>query len=102
MLKVLSSQGSGDTSLGDLLSSEDRKRVLALRVVDGEDVGPSQSPREEERYDSSGVAALRSGIAILGDTLNQKGSKTQEDLKKFSGDVKKKLLAGITGRKPGG
>jgi len=100
MLKVLSSPEADASAvhalLGDRPSPEDTQRILALRVADNGDMGAMAAPLEEEN--SSGVAAIRSGFFSLQDTLNQRGTKTQEDLKKFSGDVKKKLM-NITGRK---
>jgi hypothetical protein len=111
MLKVLSSPdvdaAAVSALLGDDRSSPEAnaeiERLLALRATSDAVVDPPNSVLEEERYDSSGVAALRNSFVALGDSFNQKGVKTSEDLKKLSGDVKKKLMSvnlpGIMGRK---
>lgn len=100
MLKVLSSPDVVDaTAVSALLGSDGASpeaaaeiaRLLALRAAgDGSD-GMLGSPREEERYGGSGVAALGSTMMNLGDALNQQGVKASQDLKKLSGDVKKNL-----------
>jgi hypothetical protein len=112
MLKVLGSPDEEAATrmcslLGDDRSSPEAaaeiERLLALRATSDVVIDPPNSVLEEDRYDSSGVAALRNSFVALGDTFNQKGVKTSEDLKKLSGDVKKKLMSvnlpGIMGRK---
>mmetsp|Transcript_30765 Transcript_30765/g.56080 ORF Transcript_30765/g.56080 Transcript_30765/m.56080 type:complete len:833 (-) Transcript_30765:14-2512(-) len=110
MLKVLSTPHLDASSLramlGDDASSPDAfdvERLLALRASSDVDLGPVGSPRaEEDRGDSSGVAALRglannatnnamSQVFSIGGAISQQHAKTSEDLKKLSGDMKKKL-----------
>lgn len=103
MLKILSSSDADLSAVSALLGDQqsDTQRILALRAADGGEAGPCQSPREEDRFDGSGVAALKTtaqALQSLSDTLGRGGAKTQEDLKKLSGDMKKKLF-NMTGRK---
>lgn len=109
MLKVLSSPHIDANSLSAMLGNDgtsadaqafDIDRVMALRAASDVDFGPSTSPRpDEERGDSSSAAALRhannamSQVFSLGGAISQQHAKTSEDLKKLSGDVKKKLLS---------
>lgn len=107
MLKVLSSPDTDPSSVMTLLGEgpeahAEAERLLALRV--GYDGDPSiLSSAGEDHSDSSGVPSLRN----LRDTLNQHSAKTSEDLKKLSGDVKKKLTSfqlpglGMTGTRKG-
>mmetsp|Transcript_56494 Transcript_56494/g.170913 ORF Transcript_56494/g.170913 Transcript_56494/m.170913 type:complete len:696 (-) Transcript_56494:13-2100(-) len=118
MLKVLSSPDLVDASAVSALlgsdgaspeSAAEIERLLALRAGSDGGEGLLGSPRDDERYGGSGVAALGSTMMNLGDALNQQSAKASQDLKKLSGDMKKNLqklgslgvnLPGITGRKP--
>eukprot|EP00927_Polykrikos_kofoidii_P029680 TRINITY_DN25630_c0_g1_i1.p1 TRINITY_DN25630_c0_g1~~TRINITY_DN25630_c0_g1_i1.p1 ORF type:complete len:816 (+),score=188.69 TRINITY_DN25630_c0_g1_i1:90-2537(+) len=73
------------------------ERLLGLRTDHDGDFGePSASPRQDGD-EGLGVAAFRSTIATIGDTFKQTHAKTSEDLKKLSGDVKKRLPGFIPG-----
>merc|ERR1712113_669029 len=92
MLKVLSSPDVVDTAAVSALLGEDRpaaeiESLLALRAADG-DQGLS---RGEDGDGLSGVAALGSSMMNLGDSLNLKGMRASEDLKKGFTDMKKNM-----------
>eukprot|EP00929_Paragymnodinium_shiwhaense_P095423 TRINITY_DN56548_c0_g1_i1.p1 TRINITY_DN56548_c0_g1~~TRINITY_DN56548_c0_g1_i1.p1 ORF type:complete len:824 (-),score=169.75 TRINITY_DN56548_c0_g1_i1:8-2479(-) len=113
MLKVLSSPELdaaqvramlGETSLTANEADTEIRRLLALRATSADEPPPVPSPRDrdDDVIDvSSGLQAMASTMTSLGAQFNQKSSKTTEDLKKISGDVKKKLfgVAGLTSRK---
>lgn len=86
--------------LGDSWAADDISRLQTLRVdFDGEAPSPRGAVAggatvADDLRDQSGatVDAFKSTMMSLGDTLSQNRVKTHEDLKKFSGDVRRKLL----------
>eukprot|EP00929_Paragymnodinium_shiwhaense_P072497 TRINITY_DN36798_c0_g1_i1.p1 TRINITY_DN36798_c0_g1~~TRINITY_DN36798_c0_g1_i1.p1 ORF type:complete len:845 (-),score=228.34 TRINITY_DN36798_c0_g1_i1:149-2623(-) len=81
----------GDTAAA--LADHDVRRLLALRAASPEEPPAIGASRDREVTDmASGLKAMGSTMMSLGEQLNQKGSKTHEDLKKNIGDVKNKLL----------
>lgn len=124
ILKVLSSPDGLDAAaisaiLGEGANQATVQQLLTLRASGDAEASSGttaadlqQSIREEadRLAAATGVAAIGSTMNYLGDALNQKGAKASEDLKKFSGDVKKNLqklgslsvnFQTITGRKGG-
>lgn len=109
MLKVLGAPGgaadlsSAAALLGDRPSAE-VEALLALRSAGEGD--PQSSPREEERFTSSSMAAT---MMNFHDAFGVKSAKVSEDFKKLSGDMTKKFktlgsvgasLPSLGGRRP--
>jgi hypothetical protein len=104
MLKVLSSPVVDASTLNAMLGGDgdgehlNVDRILALRASGDGEGGLSYSPRDESATDAPITAALaagRSNMMSMADTMKQQQAKATEDLKNLSKDMKKKLFSGL-------